>query len=80
MLQISLNCRGDSSSSSSTVGERLLSTLLTEMDGLEEAKVSVHFFLFGEHFTLPPCPLLFTAEFFYQRKNKVSIKLDSRER
>lgn len=32
--------RGDeSSSNSSTVGERLLSTLLTEMDGLEEAKV-----------------------------------------
>ncbi|ESQ32970.1 hypothetical protein EUTSA_v10003859mg [Eutrema salsugineum] len=31
--------RGDeSSSNSSTVGERLLSTLLTEMDGLEEAK------------------------------------------
>ncbi|KAI9124780.1 hypothetical protein K1719_004107 [Acacia pycnantha] len=29
--------RGDSSSNSSTVGERLLSTLLTEMDGLEEA-------------------------------------------
>jgi len=33
--------RGDeSSSNSSTVGERLLSTLLTEMDGLEEAKVN----------------------------------------
>ena len=33
-------CRGDEgSSNSSTVGERLLSTLLTEMDGLEEAKV-----------------------------------------
>ncbi|CAN8266621.1 unnamed protein product [Cochlearia groenlandica] len=32
-------CRGDdNSSNSSTVGERLLSTLLTEMDGLEEAK------------------------------------------
>lgn len=30
--------RGDSSSGSATVGERLLSTLLTEMDGLEEAK------------------------------------------
>ncbi|PON64651.1 Spastin [Trema orientale] len=30
--------RGVSSSSNSTVGERLLSTLLTEMDGLEEAK------------------------------------------
>ncbi|KAI7728961.1 hypothetical protein M8C21_020057 [Ambrosia artemisiifolia] len=30
--------RGTSSSGSSTVGERLLSTLLTEMDGLEEAK------------------------------------------
>ncbi|KAJ1433086.1 P-loop containing nucleoside triphosphate hydrolase [Sesbania bispinosa] len=30
--------RGDSSSNSATVGERLLSTLLTEMDGLEEAK------------------------------------------
>ncbi|XP_010523496.1 PREDICTED: cell division control protein 48 homolog B isoform X2 [Tarenaya hassleriana] len=30
--------RGKSSSNSSTVGERLLSTLLTEMDGLEEAK------------------------------------------
>lgn len=30
--------RGGSSSGSSTVGERLLSTLLTEMDGLEEAK------------------------------------------
>ncbi|XP_054823150.1 cell division control protein 48 homolog B-like [Prosopis cineraria] len=29
--------RGDFSSNSSTVGERLLSTLLTEMDGLEEA-------------------------------------------
>nr|XP_025623917.1 cell division control protein 48 homolog B isoform X2 [Arachis hypogaea] len=31
--------RGDSSSNSATVGERLLSTLLTEIDGLEEAKV-----------------------------------------
>ncbi|KAJ9563856.1 hypothetical protein OSB04_009016 [Centaurea solstitialis] len=30
--------RGSGSSGSSTVGERLLSTLLTEMDGLEEAK------------------------------------------
>ncbi|GAU17827.1 hypothetical protein TSUD_329530 [Trifolium subterraneum] len=30
--------RGDSSSSSSAADERLLSTLLTEMDGLEEAK------------------------------------------
>lgn len=30
--------RGDSSSGSAVVGERLLSTLLTEMDGLEEAK------------------------------------------
>ncbi|CAN1319483.1 Cell division control protein 48 homolog B [Linum perenne] len=30
--------RGDSSSNSSTVGERLLSTLLTEMDGLQQAK------------------------------------------
>nr|GEW66934.1 cell division control protein 48 homolog B isoform X2 [Tanacetum cinerariifolium] len=30
--------RGTGSSGSSTVGERLLSTLLTEMDGLEEAK------------------------------------------
>ncbi|XP_006348680.1 cell division control protein 48 homolog B [Solanum tuberosum] len=30
--------RGGSSSGSSTVGERLLSTLLTEMDGLEQAK------------------------------------------
>ncbi|KAF7827968.1 cell division control protein 48-like protein B [Senna tora] len=30
--------RGDASSNSATVGERLLSTLLTEMDGLEEAK------------------------------------------
>ncbi|KAM7250420.1 hypothetical protein ACFE04_022303 [Oxalis oulophora] len=30
--------RGGSSSNSVTVGERLLSTLLTEMDGLEEAK------------------------------------------
>ncbi|PNY18077.1 cell division control protein 48 b-like, partial [Trifolium pratense] len=30
--------RGDSSSSSSAASERLLSTLLTEMDGLEEAK------------------------------------------
>ncbi|CAM8912852.1 unnamed protein product [Rhodiola kirilowii] len=30
--------RGDSSSNSSIVGERLLSTLLTEMDGLEQAK------------------------------------------
>ncbi|CAI0374837.1 unnamed protein product [Linum tenue] len=30
--------RGDSSSNSSTVAERLLSTLLTEMDGLEQAK------------------------------------------
>ncbi|KAL2320053.1 hypothetical protein Fmac_029022 [Flemingia macrophylla] len=29
--------RGDSSSNSDTVGERLLSTLLTEIDGLEEA-------------------------------------------
>ncbi|KAK7348813.1 hypothetical protein VNO80_23514 [Phaseolus coccineus] len=28
----------DSSSNSATVGERLLSTLLTEIDGLEEAK------------------------------------------
>nr|VDD38356.1 unnamed protein product [Brassica oleracea] len=31
-------CEEGSSSNSSTVGERLLSTLLTEMDGLEEAK------------------------------------------
>ncbi|KAK3035949.1 hypothetical protein RJ639_031372 [Escallonia herrerae] len=31
--------RGGSSSGSTTVGERLLSTLLTEMDGLEQAKV-----------------------------------------
>lgn len=38
--QVSLNYRGDSSSGSAAVGERLLSTLLTEMDGLEEAKVS----------------------------------------
>lgn len=30
--------RGDSSSGGAVVGERLLSTLLTEMDGLEEAK------------------------------------------
>ncbi|KAI3720172.1 hypothetical protein L6452_21085 [Arctium lappa] len=30
--------RGNGSSGSTTVGERLLSTLLTEMDGLEEAK------------------------------------------
>ncbi|ESW25502.1 hypothetical protein PHAVU_003G041700 [Phaseolus vulgaris] len=30
--------RGDSSSNGATVGERLLSTLLTEIDGLEEAK------------------------------------------
>ncbi|XP_027914278.1 cell division control protein 48 homolog B isoform X3 [Vigna unguiculata] len=30
--------RGDSSSNSATVGERLLSTLLTEIDGLEETK------------------------------------------
>ncbi|GKV20284.1 hypothetical protein SLEP1_g30436 [Rubroshorea leprosula] len=30
--------RGGNSSNSTTVGERLLSTLLTEMDGLEEAK------------------------------------------
>ncbi|KDP42873.1 hypothetical protein JCGZ_23815 [Jatropha curcas] len=30
--------RGGSSSNSTTVGERLLSTLLTEMDGLEQAK------------------------------------------
>ncbi|CAI0475761.1 unnamed protein product [Linum tenue] len=30
--------RGDSSSNSSTVGERLLSTLLTEMDGLQQAE------------------------------------------
>ena len=37
-----LNGRGESSSSNITVGERLLSTLLTEMDGLEEAKVSIH--------------------------------------
>lgn len=35
----SFPCRGGSSSSNITVGERLLSTLLTEMDGLEEAKV-----------------------------------------
>ena len=35
-----LHYRGDSSSNSATVGERLLSTLLTEMDGLEEATVS----------------------------------------
>ncbi|KAL6536971.1 Cell division control protein 48 B [Orobanche minor] len=32
--------RGSGSSGSSTVGERLLSTLLTEMDGLEEAKAN----------------------------------------
>lgn len=31
--------RGGTSSNSTTVGERLLSTLLTEMDGLEHSKV-----------------------------------------
>ncbi|KDO70347.1 hypothetical protein CISIN_1g0072552mg, partial [Citrus sinensis] len=34
--------RGGSSSTSITVGERLLSTLLTEMDGLEQAKVIIY--------------------------------------
>lgn len=34
------NGRVGSSSGSSTVGERLLSTLLTEMDGLEQANVN----------------------------------------
>jgi SpoVK/Ycf46/Vps4 family AAA+-type ATPase len=33
------NGRGGTSSNSTTVGERLLSTLLTEMDGLEQSKV-----------------------------------------
>lgn len=33
--------RGGKSSSNIGVGERLLSTLLTEMDGLEQAKVSI---------------------------------------
>ncbi|KAF5443434.1 hypothetical protein F2P56_035989 [Juglans regia] len=37
-LYVFFNGRGGSSSSNITVGERLLSTLLTEMDGLEEAK------------------------------------------
>ena len=41
IIIIILNGRGGSSSSNITVGERLLSTLLTEMDGLEEAKVSI---------------------------------------
>lgn len=36
----STNGRSDSSSNSAAIGERLLSTLLTEMDGLEQAKVS----------------------------------------
>lgn len=36
------NGRGGNSSNSTTVGERLLSTLLTEMDGLEQAKVSAN--------------------------------------
>lgn len=36
-----LNGRGRNSSSNVTVEERLLTTLLTEMDGLEEAKVSI---------------------------------------
>jgi hypothetical protein len=40
-LCLLFNGRGGSSSNSTTVGERLLSTLLTEMDGLEEAKVSI---------------------------------------
>ena len=45
------NGRGGTSSNSTTVGERLLSTLLTEMDGLEQAKVGAshmiefHFYL-----------------------------------
>lgn len=34
------NGRGGSSSGSSAVGERLLTTMLTEMDGLEQANVS----------------------------------------
>lgn len=34
------NGRGGRSNGSSTVGERLLTTMLTEMDGLEQAKVS----------------------------------------
>lgn len=38
----SLNGSGGNSSNNTTVGERLLSTLLTEMDGLEEAKVSTN--------------------------------------
>lgn len=42
------NGRGGSSSNSITVGERLLSTLLTEMDGLEQSKVSAnHMIMFS---------------------------------
>lgn len=43
------------------VGERLLSTLLTEMDGLEEAKVSVLFSSFGVFY--PPTLI---SSFVYQ--------------
>lgn len=61
--EVFLNYRGDSSSGSAAVGERLLSTLLTEMDGLEEAKVSL--FIKGKHFILPHfCPLLSTIHSF----------------
>lgn len=45
VLKFAINgTRGGSSSNASTVGERLLSTLLTEMDGLEQTKVkSIHY-------------------------------------
>lgn len=53
VLTFFLNCRGDGSSGGAVVGERLLSTLLTEMDGLEEAKVSFYFFLYWGTFYSP---------------------------
>lgn len=45
-----INGRGGSSSTNITVGERLLSTLLTEMDGLEQAKVIIYLVSFSQIF------------------------------
>lgn len=61
-----LNGRGGNSSRSTTVGERLLSTLLTEMDGLEQAKVSTKFselFSISVHFKI--CFYLFVTSAYF---------------
>ncbi|KVH97712.1 hypothetical protein Ccrd_000188 [Cynara cardunculus var. scolymus] len=63
--------RGSGSSGSTTVGERLLSTLLTEMDGLEEAKV-LH---------VPPPDLEARYEILrvHTRGMKISVDVDLRQ-